>query len=91
MAGPRTGCARRFTDAGGRRVRYVEWSSFRSTELQIRPTKEILSQAHSQTQNTFSVLEGEIRVVLRDPKEEMRLRSADIDAECFARCDRGAD
>jgi mannose-6-phosphate isomerase-like protein (cupin superfamily) len=61
-----------------RRVRHAERPGFRITELQIGPTQEIPSHSHPQTQDTFSVLEGEIRVVLGDPDEELRLRSGEI-------------
>ena len=61
-----------------RRVRYAERPGFRITELQIGPTQEIPSHAHTQTQDTFYVLEGEIRLVLGAPDEELRLRSAEI-------------
>ena len=61
-----------------RRVRYAERPGFRISELQISPTQEIPSHSHTQTQDTFYVLEGEIRVVLGDPDDEMRLRSGEI-------------
>src|SRR5215208_5880772 len=57
---------------------YDERPGFRITELQIGPTQEIPSHAHTQTQDTFYVLEGEIRVVLSDADEETRLRSGEI-------------
>jgi quercetin dioxygenase-like cupin family protein len=63
-----------------RRVRYAERPGFRITELQIGPTQEIPSHAHTQTQDTFYVLEGEIRLILGDPDEELRLRSGEISA-----------
>jgi mannose-6-phosphate isomerase-like protein (cupin superfamily) len=40
-----------------RRVRYAERPGFRITELQIAPTQEIPSHSHTQTQDTFYVLE----------------------------------
>src|SRR5215211_5828348 len=61
-----------------RRVRYAERPGFRITELQISPTQEIPSHAHTQTQDTFYVLEGEIRLVLGVPDEAIRLRSGEI-------------
>jgi quercetin dioxygenase-like cupin family protein len=63
-----------------RRVRYAERPGFRITELQIGPTQEIPSHAHTQTQDTFYVLEGEILLILGDPDEELRLRSGEISA-----------
>jgi quercetin dioxygenase-like cupin family protein len=61
-----------------RRVRYAERPGFRITELQIGPTQEIPSHSHTQTQDTFYVLEGEILLILGNPKEERRLRSGEI-------------
>jgi quercetin dioxygenase-like cupin family protein len=63
-----------------RRVRYAERPGFRITELQIGPTQEIPSHSHTQTQDTFYVLEGEILLILGNPKEERRLRSREISA-----------
>jgi quercetin dioxygenase-like cupin family protein len=57
-----------------RRVRYGERPGFRITELQIGPTQEVPWHAHTHVQDTFYVIEGEIRVSLRDPEEERRLR-----------------
>jgi quercetin dioxygenase-like cupin family protein len=61
-----------------RRVRYAERPGFRITELQIGPTQQIPWHAHTHAQDTFYVLEGEIRLVLRDPEEEQRLRPGEI-------------
>jgi len=60
-----------------RRARYAERPGFRITELQISPTQEIPSHSHTQTQDTFYVLEGAIRLILGDPDEEMRLQSGE--------------
>jgi quercetin dioxygenase-like cupin family protein len=61
-----------------RRARYAERPGFRITELQIGATQEIPSHSHTQTQDTFYVLEGEILLILSDPDEERRLRSGEI-------------
>jgi quercetin dioxygenase-like cupin family protein len=61
-----------------RRVRYAERPGFRITELQIGPTQEIPWHAHNEAQDTFYVLEGEIRLFLRDPAEELHLRPGEI-------------
>jgi quercetin dioxygenase-like cupin family protein len=61
-----------------RRVRYAERPGFRITELQISPTQQIPWHAHTHAQDTFYVLEGEIRLALRDPEEEQRLRPGQI-------------
>jgi quercetin dioxygenase-like cupin family protein len=61
-----------------RRARYGERPGFRITELQIGPTQEIPWHAHTEVQDTFYVLQGEIRLFLRDPEEELRLRPGEI-------------
>ena len=61
-----------------RRVRYGERPGFRITELQIGPTQEIPWHAHTEAQDTFYVLEGQIRLSLREPDEERQLRRGDI-------------
>ena len=56
-----------------RRARYAERPGFRITELQIGPHQQVPWHLHTRTQDTFYVLEGHIRLFLRDPKEERRL------------------
>lgn len=57
-----------------RRARHAERPGFRISELQISPTQQVPWHYHSHVQDTFYVLEGELRLFLRDPKEEVRLR-----------------
>src|SRR5215216_4809510 len=54
-----------------RRVRYGERPGFRITELQIGPAQEIPWHAHHEAQDTFYVMEGEIRLSLREPEEDV--------------------
>ncbi len=56
-----------------RRARHAERPGFRISELQISPTQQVPWHYHSNTQDTFYVLEGQLRIFLRDPKEEVRL------------------
>jgi mannose-6-phosphate isomerase-like protein (cupin superfamily) len=56
-----------------RRVRYGERPGFRITELQISPTQAVPWHAHNQVQETFYVVEGRVRLFLRDPAEEVSL------------------
>ena len=56
-----------------RRARYAERPGFHITELQISPTQKVPWHCHSKVQDTVYVLEGRIRLFLRDPKEEVRL------------------
>ena len=56
-----------------RRARHAERPGFRISELQIAPTQNVPWHCHTNVQDTFYVLEGRIRVFLRDPKEEVVL------------------
>ena len=53
-----------------RRARHAERPGFRISELQISPTQKVPWHSHNNVQDTFYVLEGQIRVFLRDPKED---------------------
>ena len=46
---------------------------FRIAELTINPTQKVPWHCHSNIQDTFYVLEGQVRLFLREPKEEIRL------------------
>lgn len=46
---------------------------FRIAELTINPKQKVPWHCHSNVQDTFYVLEGQIRLFLRDLKEEIRL------------------
>src|SRR3989475_12990522 len=56
-----------------RRARHAERPGFRISELQIGPRQQVPWHYHNNIQDTFYVLEGRLRVFLRDPKEEVRL------------------
>ena len=56
-----------------RRARHAERRGFHITELQISPTQKVPWHCHTNVQDTFYVLEGRLRLFLRDPKEEVRL------------------
>jgi quercetin dioxygenase-like cupin family protein len=56
-----------------RRARHAERPGFRISELQISPTQQVPWHYHNQIQDTFYVIEGNIRIFLREPKEEVRL------------------
>ena len=60
-----------------RRARHAERPGFRVTELQISPTQTVPWHYHNHVQDTFYVLEGELRLFLRDPKEDVRLAPGD--------------
>ena len=56
-----------------RRARHAERPGFRISELQLSPTQKVPWHCHSNVQDTFYVLEGQIRIFLREPKEDVRL------------------
>src|SRR4029450_5853434 len=56
-----------------RRARHAERPGFRISELQRGPAQQVPWHYHTRIQDTFYVLEGRLRIFLRDPKEEIRL------------------
>ena len=54
-----------------RRARHAERPGFRISELQISRTQQVPWHSHTHVQDTFYVLEGRLRLFLRDPKEEV--------------------
>ena len=56
------------------RAFHAQRPGFRINELRISPTQKVPWHFHSNVQDTFYVLEGEIRIFLREPKEEVRLK-----------------
>ena len=73
-----TTTARGVKDSSGlyeveRRARHAERPGFRISELQIGPRQQVPWHYHTAVQDTFYVLEGKLRLFLRDPKEEIRL------------------
>jgi len=49
-------------------------SGFRIAELQISPTQKVPWHSHSNVQDTFYVIEGELQLFMQDPKEDVRLK-----------------
>ena len=60
-----------------RRVEHAARPGFRVNELQISPTQQVPWHYHSNIQDTFYVIEGHLRLFLREPKEEVRLGPGD--------------
>ena len=56
-----------------RRAYHAQRPGFRINELQISPSQKVPWHYHTNTQDTFYVLEGRLRLFLREPKEEVRL------------------
>jgi mannose-6-phosphate isomerase-like protein (cupin superfamily) len=57
-----------------RRARHVQRPGFHISELQLSPTQTVPWHFHTNIADTFYVLEGEMRLFLQNPKEEVRLR-----------------
>ena len=67
-------------NAGGlyeveRRAYHAARSGFRIAELQISPTQKVPWHSHSNVQDTFCVIEGELRLHMKDPEEDVRASS----------------
>lgn len=60
-----------------RRAHHAERPGFRISELQISPTQQVPWHYHSNVHDTFYVIEGYLRLFLREPTEEMRLGPGD--------------
>ena len=60
-----------------RRAEHAARPGFRITELQISSTQKVPWHYHNHVQDTFYVLEGQLRIFLREPKEEVRLGIGD--------------
>ena len=56
-----------------RRTRHAERPDFRISEIQISPSQKVPWHYHTNVQDTFYVLQGRIRIFLRDPKQEVQL------------------
>ncbi len=56
-----------------RRAYHAERPGFRISELQISPTQTVPWHYHNNVQDTFYVIEGHLRLFLRQPKQEVRL------------------
>src|SRR5437660_10640768 len=78
------GAARGVKDSSGlyeveRRDRHAERPGFRISELQIGPRQQVPWHYHNNIQDTSYVLQGRVRLFLRDPKEEVRLGPGQTD------------
>jgi quercetin dioxygenase-like cupin family protein len=57
-----------------RQIEHAARPGFRIAEIEISPTQQVPWHYHTHIQDTFYVIEGTLRLFLRDPKEEVRLR-----------------
>src|SRR2546428_4737288 len=60
-----------------RRAEHAARPGFRITEIQLSKTQKVPWHYHNHVQDTFYVLKGNLRIFLRDPKEEVRLGPGD--------------
>src|SRR5437879_12924469 len=60
-----------------RRAYHAERPGFRISELQISPKHNVPWHCHTNIQDTFYVLEGTVRLFLREPKQEVSLKPGD--------------
>jgi len=56
-----------------RRAYHAARPGFRVSELTLGPTQKVPWHYHNNVQDTFYVLEGRLRLFLRDPKEDVYL------------------
>ena len=56
-----------------RRAQHAARPGFRIQEIQISTTQQVPWHYHNTVQDTFYVLDGRLRLFLREPKEEVQL------------------
>lgn len=55
------------------RAYHLERPGFRINELRLSPTQTVPWHSHSNISDTFYVIEGQLRLYLQNPKEDVRL------------------
>src|SRR5215472_16038168 len=61
-----------------RRVEHAARPGFRIMELQLSPTQKVPWHSHTNISDTFYVLDGQLRLFLQDPKEEVNLKPGEV-------------
>lgn len=61
-----------------RRAQHAVRPGFRISELQLSPTQKVPWHTHTNISDTFYVLEGQLRMFLQDPKEEVHLKPGEV-------------
>jgi mannose-6-phosphate isomerase-like protein (cupin superfamily) len=56
-----------------RRAQHAARPGFRITELQLGARQQVPWHSHTRVEDTFYVLEGAVRLFLREPKEDVEL------------------
>ena len=57
-----------------RRARHAQRPGFHISELQLSPSQTVPWHFHTNIADTFYVLDGEMRLFLQNPKQEVRLK-----------------
>ena len=60
-----------------RQAYHLERPGFRISEIQISPTQQVPWHYHNNVTDTFYVVEGTLRIFMRDPKEEQVLKAGE--------------
>ena len=55
------------------RAYHLQRPGFRISELQLSPTQTVPWHSHNHVSDTFYVVEGQLRLFVQQPKEEIRL------------------
>ena len=55
------------------RAYHLERPGFRISELRLSPTQTVPWHCHSHVSDTFYVIEGQLRLFLQNPKQDIRL------------------
>jgi len=61
-----------------RRAEHAARPGFRITELQLSATQKVPWHTHTHVSDTFYVLDGDMRLFLQDPKEEVNLKPGEV-------------
>ena len=61
-----------------RRAQHAARPGFRIMELQLSPTQKVPWHTHSNISDTFYMLEGQMRLFLQEPKEEVNLKVGEV-------------
>jgi len=61
-----------------RRAVHAARPGFRISELQLSTTQKVPWHTHTNVSDTFYVLEGQMRLFLQDPKEEVKLKPGEV-------------
>jgi quercetin dioxygenase-like cupin family protein len=61
-----------------RHAEHAARPGFRISELQLSPKQQVPWHTHTNVSDTFYVLEGQMRLFLQEPKEEVKLKPGEV-------------